>query len=71
MVDLVRRPELSDDDRYALVKKVNEGIALFTKNPPNEAELQRYANSAAELVSSLSSKLPSQLVSESVAGMFE
>lgn len=71
LVELVRRPELSDDDRHALVRKANEGIVLFTKNPPDEAELQRYANSAAELVSSLSAKLPSRLISESVAGMFE
>lgn len=51
LVELVKRPELTDDDRFALVKKANEGIVLFTKNPPNEAELEKFANSAAELVS--------------------
>lgn len=71
LVELVKRPELSDDDRLALVKKANEGVVLFTKNPPDEAELQRYANSAAELVSSLSTKLPSKLVSDAVGSMFE
>lgn len=70
LVELVKRPELSDDDRTALVKKANEGIAVFTKNPPNEAELEKYANSAAELVSSLSNKLPKALVTDVMASMF-
>ncbi len=70
LVELVKRPELSDDDRFALVKKANEGIAVFTKNPPNEAELEKYANSAAELVSSLSNKLPKALVTDVMASMF-
>ncbi|MFZ3233360.1 MAG: hypothetical protein WA194_07765 [Patescibacteria group bacterium] len=70
LADLVKRPELSDDDRFALVKKANEGIVVFTKNPPNEAELEKYANSAAELVSSLSNKLPKALVTDVMASMF-
>lgn len=70
LVDLVKRPELSDDDRLALVKKANEGIVVFTKNPPNEAELEKYANSAAELVSSLSNKLPKAVVTDVMASVF-
>lgn len=70
LIGLVKRPELSDDDRFALVKKANEGVVLFTKNPPNEAELEKYANSAAELVSNLSKKLPQELVTDVMTSLF-
>jgi hypothetical protein len=64
LIGLVKRRELSDDDRFALVKKANEGIIVFTKNPPNEAELERYANGATALVSELSKKLPKEVVAD-------
>lgn len=70
LVELVKRPELTDDDRLSLVKKANDGIVVFTRNPPNEAELEKYANSAAELVSSLSNKLPKALVTDVMTAMF-
>lgn len=70
LVRLVKRPELSDEDRLSLVKKVNEGAILFTKNPPVEAELEKYANSAATLVSELSNKLPKDLVTDVMASLF-
>lgn len=71
LVDLVKRPELSDDDRLALVRKANEGIMVFTKNPPSETELEKYANSAFETISKLSAKLPKDLVANVSASIFQ
>ena len=70
LVELVKRPELSDEERLALVKKANEGVIAFTKNPPDEAELERYANSASELISGLSKKLPKELVTDAMTTIF-
>lgn len=71
LLELVKRPELSDDDRLSLVKRASEGATLFTKNPPNEAELEKYANSAFETVSKLSAKLPKDLVANAAAMIFQ
>lgn len=70
LLALVKRSELSDEDRFALVKKANEGVILFTKNPPDEKELEKYANSTFETVSKLSAKLPKDLVAEALAMIF-
>lgn len=69
LIGLVRHKELSDEDRLELIKKANEGIVLFTKVPPHEAELERYANSAAELVSKLSRKLPKDIVTDATVAI--
>lgn len=69
IADIVKRPELSDADRLALVTKANEGVLLFTKIPPNETELEKYANSLAELLSGLSRQLPKELVTDTVESL--
>lgn len=69
VADIVKRPELSDADRLALVAKANEGVLLFTRIPPNETELEKYANSLAELLSGLSRKLPKELVTDAVESL--